>query len=53
MSELEKYLKSLPCAEVSPAPIGTVILDDTVVAEIEKEVALTSVCGSGSFRFEF
>jgi hypothetical protein len=39
MPELEKYLKSLPSAQVSPAPFGTEELEEDFVHQIEDEVA--------------
>jgi len=39
LTELEKYLKSVPCADVTPVPFGTTLLDEDCVHSIEEEVA--------------
>lgn len=39
MPELEKFLKSVPSAQVSPAPVGTEALEEDFVKQIEDEVA--------------
>ena len=38
MKALTKFLKDLPCAKVGPTTCGALVLDELVVAAIEKEV---------------
>jgi len=40
---LTAYLKSLPSAEVEPSPVGTIVVDDSVVKVIEEEATRISV----------
>ena len=43
MAELDKYLKSTPCADVTPVPMGTTLLEEDCVCSIEEEVARSVV----------
>lgn len=53
MAALMRYLKARPSAEVEPASIGTVIVDDSVVKLIEEEVTRTNVSLADDFASLF
>lgn len=53
MAALKLYLKARPSAEVEPASIGTVIVDDSVVKLIEEEVTRTNVSLADDFASLF
>jgi len=43
LKALTNYLKALPCADVVPSSMGTIVVDDSVVKLVEEEVVRTNV----------
>jgi len=40
---LRNFLKELPCADLSPLPVGSVVVDESLVKLIEEEVIQNNV----------